>query len=120
MKTIQLDNGLTLIVSDETRRYFGAFYRVRIRVACSVPLEFVNDVPPEEQQQLLLTHGTHIPYERILEKMGVPEKELDAAKEHLLAEFERSSLPYLSSPEFPLRYATKVLAERKGRRVFRP
>jgi hypothetical protein len=60
--------------------------------------------------------GDNAPYERILEKMGVPEEEIGGVRNHLLGKFLETSVPYLADPAFPQRYIGKLTADlKKGR-----
>ena len=116
MQNITLDNGLTLLFTDTTRRYYGNFFRVRIVVSCSIQLTELLCPSLEDFEQLRGFLGEAAPYERILEKMGVPEQEIGTVKDHLLAKFVETSVPYLADPAFPQRYIGKLTADlKKGR-----
>lgn len=74
-------------VRDETACYgYRNIYTVRLRVRISAP-------------------GSSVAHERLLERMGVYEEALDAAREELLAGFCNQIAPYLARPEFGERLA---------------
>jgi hypothetical protein len=117
MQNITLDNGLTLLFTDTTRRYYGNFFRVRIVVSCCIPLMEQHCPTHEDREQLRSFLGEAATYERTLEKMGVPEEEIGTVRDHLVAKFLETSAPYLSDPAFPQRYIGKLSADlkKKGR-----
>lgn len=116
MQSITLGNGLTVQFSDRTRRYYGNFYRVRIVVSCSIPITEQYCPSHEDREQLRRLFGEAASYERILEKMGVPEEETGTVRDHLLAKFLETSAPYLADPVFPQRYIGTLTADmKKGR-----
>jgi hypothetical protein len=105
IRTILLDNGLTLNVYDRTKRYYEAFYLVKLEVVCEVPLNmdfFAVESDFLEAKNLL---GDFVVYRRVLEHMGVASSELDNAKKSLLRNFEQNSIPYFAAADFPKKIA---------------
>lgn len=93
------ENGVRVEVRDETRPYaYADLFHLRLRVSAEVP-------------------GDAEPYERSIERLGVPASALDAARADLLAAFQRHSLPYLLRPDFPGRWAGR---HRRSRPVVVP
>ena len=101
VRTITLENGLTINIYDRTKRYYEAFYLVKLEVICEVPLHidfFATESDFLEAKKLL---GDFVVYRRTLEHMGVPSSELDNSKKSLLRNFERNSIPYFAAAHFP-------------------
>jgi hypothetical protein len=101
VQTISLENGLTINIYDSTKRYYEAFYLVKLEVVCEVALHkdiFANESEFSEAKKLF---GDSVVYRRTLEHMGVPESELADAKKTLLRNFEQNSLPYFATAHFP-------------------
>lgn len=101
LKTIPLNNGLTLLFRDETRRYFGDFYTVKVDISCEVPLseKFFGD-----QSEFLLAVrllGEKVLHHRLVVQSGVPSTGIERARENIIINFEAHSLPYLSTADFP-------------------
>ena len=101
--TIMLNPGLRVTLSDETRHYFGGYYHVKVLVHCIVPLDkFYFD---DEAQYLdaLEKLGESVSFERILEKMAVPEQDITSVRDQLVAAFNETTLRYLTTPDFDRR-----------------
>jgi len=101
IRTIPLDNGLKLNVYDRTKRYYEAFYLVKLEVICEVPLQmdfFAAESDFLEAKKLL---GDTVVYRRTLEHMGVASTELDNSKKSLLRNFEQNAIPYFAVADFP-------------------
>lgn len=103
-----LSGGVKAEVRDITRHYFGGYYHVRLDVQAEICLDeswFENQLAFEQACQHL---GTSVFFRRTLEKMAVPEAEIEAVRLKLLEMYEKNMLVYLSRPDFPRRF---VLAE---------
>jgi hypothetical protein len=100
LKTCSLGSGLTAAVTDTTRHYYGGYFHVRIEIRSVVPLTeacFATVVEYEDARERL---GTTVEFSRILEKMAVPESELEIVQQHLLDAFDANLLPYLQRDDF--------------------
>lgn len=89
-------NGVVVTMQDETATYgYANLFHVKLRVFVRVP-------------------GEMEPRERILERMGVWEEDMERVRRELLASFEKHTLPYLSRSDFPERLrAFRKASERK-------
>jgi len=115
IRTISLDNGLTINIYDRTKRYYEAFYLVKLEVVCEVPLLmdfFATDSDFLEAKKLL---GDSVVYRRTLEHMGVPSAELDNSKKSLLRNFEQNSIPYFAAAHFPQKIVVSEFAGARKR-----
>jgi hypothetical protein len=101
IKKILLENGLTVLILDHTRRYYGDFYVVKIEIFCEVPVceEFFTNNDDFTQARKLI--GETVEYRRYVEQMGVPSTGIERAREQIVENFENHSLPYFSSAFFP-------------------
>jgi len=81
------ENGAVVEIFDQTRPYgYQNLFVVRLAVRGSFP-------------------GGEERFERLLERMGVYEEELDAARKALVEEFQTTALPYLFRADFSERLA---------------
>ena len=96
-----LPNGLTVSFYDQTRRYFGDFYLVKLEIVCKVPViaDYFGENGEFSTAKSLL--GDEVVYRRAVEQMGVPSTEIERAVNRLMADFETHSLPYFAAPAFP-------------------
>ena len=101
--TVRLDSGFSIALDDETRHYFGGYYHVKIVAHCTVPLDvryFDDELQYEDARTRL---GETVRFERVLEKMAVPEEEIDSVRNQLIEAFKNTALGYLSAPDFDRR-----------------
>lgn len=104
IETITLDSGLTIMLMDKTRHYFGGYFHVKVLASCDVPLEqgyFENDT---EFCHATAKMGTSVRFERLLEKMAVPESGIEFVRNQLTQAFHGTTIAYLSVPDFAHRF----------------
>lgn len=97
---IKLASGFSIALDDETRHYFGGYYHVKIVAHCTVPLDlryFDDDAQYADARARL---GEAVRFERVLEKMAVPEEDIDSVRNQLIDAFKNTALGYLSAPDF--------------------
>ena len=96
------DFQITLL--DQTRHYFGGYYHVKILAFCDIPLRrdyFEND---SEFSVALEKMGNSVKFERVLEKMAVPESEIESVRCQLTQAFNETARTYLAAPDFARRF----------------
>lgn len=99
-ETIPLGSELSITLLDQTCHYFGGYYHVKLLAYCDIPLEQSYFENAEEFCSALDKMGTTVRFERVLEKMAVPEAEIVSVRSQLTNAFHETSLAYLSSPGF--------------------
>ena len=102
--TITLYSSLCITLLDQTRHYFGGYFHVKVLAYCDIPLEqsyFENDA---EFSDAIVKMGTSVRFERILEKMAVPESGIESVRIQLIQAFHETTTSYLSVPDFVPRY----------------
>ena len=113
IETINLPNGLTLTISDASRRIakdtikVELFFRVKIEVLDSF---FAS---PEDCHQLKKFLGDELTYEHKMERSFVSDNEEESIRTELLNTFKNNSLGYLSSPNFAKKMALSLLRDIK-------
>jgi hypothetical protein len=100
IKTCTLGCGIRAVISDRTLHYFGGYYHVRILVSADVPVSAGSFADAAEHQDAVQRLGTFVSFSRTLEKMAVPDCEIDDVRQHLLASFDTNLLPYLLRADF--------------------
>jgi len=119
IRTCVLGGGILATVTDRTSHYFGGYYHVRIHVSADVPLAATAFADEAEYRDAVLRLGDSVSFSRTLEKMAVPEGELDVVRQHLLASFDTNLLPYLQRADFADSYVRSELRKAvKSRAVF--
>ena len=112
IETIPLHGGLCLTLSDQTRHYFGGYYHVRVHVCCDVPLEQSSFSGEAEYLHALKTMGQQVRFERLLEKMAVPETDIAAVRSRLISNFRKTGIAYLAQPDFASRFVRNEFLKR--------
>lgn len=120
----QFENGVRLEFKEDSNRYFGDYYRLRIEVRCRVVIDAVlfpeTADPAGEARRVRGLLGEELTWTRHLERMGVATADLPVVRAELMDSFATSTYPYLRSPEFPARLLAGELERRKqARRPFR-
>lgn len=110
-RQLLLDNGLEILVRDMSRVYFGDYHRVRLEITCRL-----TDVT---HLNAIVDFADSFPeFRRIVEKMGVPSAEVEAARETLVQDFLDNSLKYLSAADFPAKLAESAARKPKAVKRF--
>lgn len=118
IRDIPLPTGLTVSFHDQTSRYFGDYYLVKLEIVCKVPVlagYFTEQGEYDEAGSLL---GDEVVYRRSMEQMGVPSTEIERVLNRLMADFEKNSLPYFAAPAFPGKVVCaelRKIRKKKGR-----
>lgn len=100
LRTCALGGGVRAALCDHTRHYFGGYYHVRILVSADIPVSSCAFADASQLQDAVRRLGTSVSFSRTLEKMAVPESEIDSVRRQLLAAFDANLLPYLMRDDF--------------------
>jgi hypothetical protein len=114
LRTLLLENGISLRFYDAGNRYFGDFHRVLIVVEGVVDMG--TAALSEQQRAALAALPDPVLFRRDLERMGVTSERLRATACELIDSFLASARGYLERPDMPGRLLEKRLADKKRRR----
>ena len=114
IKECELGSGLTVVVNDVTRHYFGGYYHVRLLVTAEVALSANWFESMAEHKDAIGCLGESVCFSRVLEKMAVPAGDVDMARQSLLESFDSNVLPYLSLADFPRRFVLTECSKRSA------
>jgi hypothetical protein len=112
IETIALDTSHTITLIDQTRHYYGGYFHVKVLAYCDISLEqnyFENDA---EFRDALGKMGVTVRFERILEKMAVPEADIESVRVQLTQAFRDTTGAYLSVPDFIPRFVRSEYKKR--------
>jgi hypothetical protein len=111
-----LPNGLTFACFNQSRRYFGDYFRVMLEVICKVPVraDYFKEASAYAEARALL--GEEIVYRRHMGQMGVASGEIDRVLTRLMAEFEKHAMPYIAASEFPRKFVSGELQKIKRKK----
>ncbi|MDD4355914.1 MAG: hypothetical protein PHN98_01580 [Smithellaceae bacterium] len=113
IETINLTNGLTLNISDASRRI--AKDTIKVELYFQVKIEVLDSffASPEDCRQLKNIFGDELTYEHKLERSFVNDSDEESVRTELLNTFKKNSLAYLSSPNFAKKMALSLLRDIK-------
>lgn len=104
IEALTLDSGLRIALFDRTRHYFGGYYHVSVLVQSDITLERSYFDSEAEFLHAVEKMGRLTRFERILEKMAVPEADVAAVRDRLIRTFYETGRGYLASPDFAPRF----------------
>ena len=104
IREVPLTNGLTVRFFDATRRYFGDYHKVRVKISCEVPVtpNLFDDAASYETALKQL--GKSVQYVKEVEQQGVPTADTTQAMEAIVRHFMAHSLGYFQSEAFPRKF----------------
>jgi hypothetical protein len=100
LKVCNLGHGVVAAVRDITRHYFGGYFHVRIQISAEIPVSSDYFDAGSEYEDAVVRLGSVVTFNRTLEKMAVPETDLDVVRQQLVAAFDANVLPYLQRDDF--------------------
>lgn len=112
LETVTFDSDLSLTLLDQTQHYFGGYYHVKVLVSCDVPVKQNYFEDASEYTTVLALLGDSVRFERVLEKMAVPESEIESVRSALIQKFHETSRSYLSVPDFAVRFVRSEYQKR--------
>lgn len=124
METIKeefLANGLQIIFTDESNRYFGDYHRVCVVATIICDLRNLQTERPEEEvfrRQSIETLGEQLTVVKRFERMGVATVDVETIRYALIDDFLRNATSYLSRPEYPRSLVTAELNKRRTHRFY--
>jgi len=115
IKKIDLDNGLELKFYDASKKVAGDRWRVKLTAKIEIP---VNDYAEGlstgiDANDILQNLGEKTFFEKSLERNFIDDKEKENILYGFLNSFIESSVPYLSTSNFPKQFVAKKYKEAK-------
>ena len=110
--TITLDSDLTITLLDQTQHYFGGYFHVRVLAYCDIPLKRSYFDDDAEFSVAVKTMGESVRFERVLEKMAVPESGIESVRSQLIDSFHATAKTYLSVRDFAPRFVRSEYQKR--------
>ena len=112
VREIPLSNGLTVRFFDATRRYFGDYHQVRVKICLDVPLSADLFDDAASYDAAVKTLGPKVQYLKEIEHQGVPTLSTSEMVQKVIQQFINHSLPYFQNPAFPRKFVHSQLNRR--------
>jgi hypothetical protein len=109
IRELPLANGLTVRFFDTTRRYFGDYHQVRVKISCEVPVTADLFADQQAFDAALKLLGAKVQYVKDIEQQGVPTLSTADAVANVIRQFMENSLGYFDSAEFSKRFVQSEL-----------
>lgn len=85
---------------DQTRHYFGGYYHVRVMAFSDVSVERNCFDTETEFNDAFKKMGATVRFERVLQKMAVPEAEIESVRAQLIHDFYETATKYILADDF--------------------
>ncbi len=116
VKTIELENGHTLLLSDLSRKISEVAYVVVMKASMEIKIEkelfLAAPLSDFNFQDILRVMGDKTAYEYKMERNFILNRDKDAVFTHMVETYLKSSRQYVAKPGFPGKF---VLKEYKNR-----
>ena len=118
IKKIKLENGLNLEFYDSSKKIAGDRWQVKLTVRVEIPVnDYLQNIEAEmnvdDVKKIL---GKSIYYEKNMVRNFIDNKEKEKLLNGFCDSFLKSTLSYLSEPNFPKRFIVKNYNEYKSRK----
>ena len=121
LKQVFLDNGLEIVFTDESNRYFGDYHRVCVvaTIVCNLQhLPVANSDDETFRRQAVEALGDQMSVVKRFERMGVPSAEVDSVRATLIDGFLRNASVYLSRPGYIRSLVSSELKKKPTHRFY--
>ena len=103
IKQVLLANGLQIVFTDESNRYFGDYHRVCVvaTILCNLH-DLPTTTPGEETMRCLAVESFRgqLSVVKRFERMGVPTQDVEQVRTALIDDFLRHAAAYMARPEY--------------------
>lgn len=121
IKEERLANGLRIIFTDESNRYFGDYHRICVvaTIVCNL-----RDLPTESSDdeifrcQAIESIGEQLSVVKRFERMGVATADVEDVRTALISGFLHNAASYLSRPGYPRALVNAELEKRRTHRFY--
>ncbi|PKN20245.1 MAG: hypothetical protein CVU71_00145 [Deltaproteobacteria bacterium HGW-Deltaproteobacteria-6] len=113
IEAINLPNGLTLTITDSSRRIAADTIKVELTFQVKIGVLESFFASSDDYLQVKNASGDELTYEHKMERSFVNDKDEESVRNELLDTFKNNSLGYLSSPNFAKKMALSQLKDIK-------
>jgi len=123
IKTIELENKLTLNLYDESVKMIGDRWivtlaaRIKIAVDKALTQENLLSLPSEDEIKKML--GKEVVFEQKSNRIFVDKEAKANVLQEMSDTFIENTLPYLSHADFPQRFLAKKIKEEKDKQLYK-
>lgn len=120
VKTMGLENNLQLKIYDNSRKIAGDRWLVKMIAQVDIPvypvLETLHDLhndPDSNKDEILKLIGSTVTFEQKRERFFIDESKKETVFNQLCDHFVKSTVNYLSHPDFPKKYVIMKFKEKR-------
>jgi hypothetical protein len=123
IKTIDLENHLTLEIYDESIKMIGDRWMVNMVARIRVPLDEALIQKSKDfsvnKDKIKKALGKEVVFEHTSNRIFVDDNEKESIFQEMYDYFIDNTLPYLSRPNFPERFLLKIIREEMKRQLLK-
>ncbi len=123
MKTIDLSNGLKLEIYDVSRKLAGDRWYIGMIVRIDIPLTHLRSTDRlfsnYSVAEIRDAVGETVRFQEKRERHYIDEREKDVMFQAMMDSFVKTTLSYLSHPDFPGKYVLKKFKENQKQQAWR-
>ncbi len=115
IKEQRMANGLLIVFTDESNRYFGDYHRICVVATIVCNLKKLSTENPDDEdffRQAAENLGEQLMVVKRFERMGVATADVEDVRTALIDGFLHHAVTYLSRPEYPRALVTAELKKR--------
>jgi hypothetical protein len=121
IRHVSLANGLQIVFTDESNRYFGDYHRVCVvaTIDCNLrDLPVSSAIDEALRCRAVAAFGEHFSVIKRFERMGVPSSEVELVRTTLIDDYLRHAAKYLSRPDYLCSLVNAELKKRPTQRFY--
>ena len=120
LKQVKLQNDLTVTMIDRSKKLIGDRYQVILHAEMKIPIR-QEIIQSDEHLGSCMTElqrlfGDHVLFSQKREKTFVDEKDKESLLRTMIESFMNDMIPYLSRPDFPVRFINKKYTDKLNER----
>lgn len=122
VKTIGLKNNLKLKIYDRSKKMAGDRWLVKMIAQVDIPVSSVTETlhdlqhdPDSDKDEILKLLGSAVTFEQKRERFFIDESKKESVFNEVCDHFVKSTINYLSHPDFPKKYVIIKFREKKGK-----
>ena len=117
----QLTNGLRVVFTDESNRYFGDYHRICVVATIGFNLQDLPTESPDDEifrNQAIESLGEQLSVVKRFERMGVESADVEKVRTTLIDDFLQHTATYLSRPDYPRSLVKAEMNKSRTRRFY--
>ncbi|RJP76088.1 MAG: hypothetical protein C4522_19155 [Desulfobacteraceae bacterium] len=113
VKELDLENNLHVRIYDRSKKLIGDRYQVIMQAEMDIPI--TQAILEKDVRKLKNILGDRVTFKQTREKTFIDEGEKEKVLNNMIDSFINDMIPYLSRPDFPVRFINKQYQDQEKR-----